>query len=88
MKTEEVNRLKDKHNSVSSISVKANLVESFAAPKDRYKAKGKKFKKGGYQKNSKGNNGKNQKEKVLHCYECGKPGHKSYQCWNRKDKKT
>ena len=86
MKTEEANRLKDKQNSVSSVSVKANLVESSGAAKDRFINKGKKFQKGGYQKKFKGNNGKIQKDK-LHCYCCGKPGHKAYQCYQRKNQK-
>ena len=58
MKTEEANRLKDKQNFVSSVSVKANLVESSGAAKDRFINKGKKFQKSGYQKKFKGNNGK------------------------------
>ena len=87
MKTEEANRLKDKKNFVSSIFVKVNLVEPSFAYKDRYKAKGKKFKNNRYHKHPKGDKGKNHNGKVILCFECGKPGHKSYQCWNMKDKK-
>ena len=49
MRTEEANRLKDKQNSDSSISIKANLVESVGASKDRFKGKGNKFQKNGHQ---------------------------------------
>ena len=76
--TEEANRLKDKENSFSSITVKINLVESSLVYIDRYKAKGKKFKSSGYQKNPKGDKGKKLKGKVILCFECGKPVHKSY----------
>jgi len=80
MKLEEANRLKDKENFVSSISVKANLVESSLVYKDKYKAKGKKLKNSEYQKNLKGDNRKKHKGKVILYFESGKPGHKSYQC--------
>jgi len=80
MKIEEANRLKDKKNYVSSVCVKASLVESSTTSEYKYEAKGKKFKKSRHQKNSKGDNGKNKKFKVMDCFECGKPGHKSYPC--------
>ncbi|KAL0418895.1 UNVERIFIED_CONTAM: hypothetical protein Sradi_1303000 [Sesamum radiatum] len=63
MRTEEANRLKDKEISNSSISFKANLVESSPSRKDRLQPKGKKFQKGGQQKTFKGNDGKIQKTK-------------------------
>ncbi|KAL0423341.1 UNVERIFIED_CONTAM: hypothetical protein Sradi_0868900 [Sesamum radiatum] len=56
MRTEEANRLKDKEIPNSSISFKANLVESSPFRKDRLQPKGKKFQKGGQQKTFKGNN--------------------------------
>ncbi|KAL0334036.1 UNVERIFIED_CONTAM: hypothetical protein Sangu_1559800 [Sesamum angustifolium] len=74
----------DKEISNSSISFKANLVESSPSRKDRFQPKGKKFQKGGQQKTFKGNDGKIQKTKVT-CYCCGKLGHKAYQCFQRKD---
>ncbi|KAL0311401.1 UNVERIFIED_CONTAM: hypothetical protein Sangu_2434800 [Sesamum angustifolium] len=55
MRTEEVNHLKDKQNSNSSISFKANLVESSPSRKDKLQPKGKKFQKRGQQKTFKGN---------------------------------
>ncbi|KAL0295039.1 UNVERIFIED_CONTAM: hypothetical protein Sangu_2514600 [Sesamum angustifolium] len=64
MRTEEANRLKDKEISNSSISFKANLVESSPSRKDRLQPKGKKFQKGGQQKTFKGNDGKIQKTKA------------------------
>ncbi|KAK4381929.1 hypothetical protein Sango_2920000 [Sesamum angolense] len=82
MRTEEANRLKDKEISNSSISFKANLVESSPYKKDILQPKGKKFQKGGQQKTFKGNDGKIQK---TGCYCCGKLGHKAYQCFQRKD---
>ncbi|KAL0331634.1 UNVERIFIED_CONTAM: hypothetical protein Sangu_1708900 [Sesamum angustifolium] len=84
MRTEEANRLKDKEISNSSISFKANLVESSPSRKDRLQPKGKKFRKGGQQKTFKGNYGEIKKNKVS-CYCCGKLGHKAYQCFQRKD---
>ncbi|KAL0324974.1 UNVERIFIED_CONTAM: hypothetical protein Sradi_5066700 [Sesamum radiatum] len=63
MRTEEANRLKDKEISNSSISFKANLVESSPSKKDRLQHKGKKFQKRGQQKIFKGNDGKIQKTK-------------------------
>ncbi|KAL0312905.1 UNVERIFIED_CONTAM: Retrovirus-related Pol polyprotein from transposon TNT 1-94 [Sesamum radiatum] len=83
MRTEETNRLKDKLlSNPSSISLKANLVESSSSNKDMFQTKGKK---GGQQKSFKGSDGKIQKNKVT-CYCCGKAGHKAYQCYQRKDK--
>ncbi|KAL0285600.1 UNVERIFIED_CONTAM: hypothetical protein Sangu_2771500 [Sesamum angustifolium] len=53
MRTEEANRLKDKETSLSSLSIKANLVES-AGSKDRfYQNKGKKFQKNNHHKSFK-----------------------------------
>ncbi|KAL0461440.1 UNVERIFIED_CONTAM: hypothetical protein Slati_0031600 [Sesamum latifolium] len=84
-RTEEANRLKDKETSnPSSISFKADLVESSTSNKDRFQNKGKKFQKGGQQKSFKGNNGKIQKNKVT-CYCCDKAGHKAYQYYQRKN---
>ncbi|KAL0336726.1 UNVERIFIED_CONTAM: Retrovirus-related Pol polyprotein from transposon TNT 1-94 [Sesamum radiatum] len=84
MRTEEANRLKDKETSLSSLSIKANLVES-AGSKDRfYQNKGKKFQKNNHYKSFKATDGKIQKSKQL-CYCCGKSGHKAYQCYQRKD---
>ncbi|KAL0391168.1 UNVERIFIED_CONTAM: Retrovirus-related Pol polyprotein from transposon TNT 1-94 [Sesamum calycinum] len=68
MRTEEANRLKDKEISNSSISFKANLVESSPSRKDRLQPKGKKFQKGGQQKTFKGNDGKIQKTKNSAAY--------------------
>ncbi|KAK4383173.1 hypothetical protein Sango_2801500 [Sesamum angolense] len=53
MRTEEANRLKDEEISNSSISFKANLVESSPSRKDRLQPKGKKFQKGGNKRLSK-----------------------------------
>ncbi|KAL0411131.1 UNVERIFIED_CONTAM: Retrovirus-related Pol polyprotein from transposon TNT 1-94 [Sesamum latifolium] len=84
MRTEEANRLKDKETSLSTLSVKANLVES-AGSKDRFhQNKGKKFQKNNQHKPFKAPNGKIQKNKLV-CYCCGKPGHKAYQCYQWKD---
>ena len=87
MRTEDANRLKDKQSFVSSISVKANLVEFFGASKDRFKGNGKKFHKYGHQE--KANQIKKGDEKIhkktVACYVCGKPCHKAYQCYQRKN---
>ncbi|KAL0404059.1 UNVERIFIED_CONTAM: Retrovirus-related Pol polyprotein from transposon TNT 1-94 [Sesamum radiatum] len=84
MRTEEANRLKDKETSLSTLSVKANLVES-AGSKDRFhQNKGKKFQKNNQHKPFKAPDGKIQKNKLV-CYCCGKIGHKAYQCYQRKD---
>ncbi|KAL0320415.1 UNVERIFIED_CONTAM: hypothetical protein Sradi_5303000 [Sesamum radiatum] len=88
MRTEEANRLKDKEISNPHISFKANLVESSTSSKNRFQHKGKKqFQKNGQQKTFKANDGKIQKNKLT-CYCCGKPGHKAYQCFQRKDQKN
>lgn len=83
MKTEEANRLKDKHVLHSVNSVNANVVEF--ADQNRSKGNGKKFHKNGQQKKytniNKGDN-KIQKRKV-DCYVCGRTGHKAYQCYMR-----
>jgi len=81
MRTEEANRLKDKLESLSLNSSKANLVES-STPlnRDRFKGKNKKDQKPfNYQNRLKRKNSKIQKQKVV-CYACGKPGHKAYKC--------
>ncbi|KAL0462670.1 UNVERIFIED_CONTAM: hypothetical protein Slati_0154600 [Sesamum latifolium] len=83
MRTEEANREKDKLNYISTLSVKANLVECIGS-KDRFQNKGKKFQKGGHQKSLKGADGKIQKPKQL-CYYCGKLGHKAYWYYQGKD---
>ncbi|KAL0366997.1 UNVERIFIED_CONTAM: hypothetical protein Sradi_3589800 [Sesamum radiatum] len=71
MRTEEANRLKDKETSLSSLSVKANLVESTAS-KDRFhQNKGRKFQKNKQQKSFKAPDRKIQKNKPV-CYCCGK----------------
>ncbi|CAJ2637428.1 unnamed protein product [Trifolium pratense] len=84
MKTEEANRLKDKHVLHSVNSVNANVVEF--ADKNRSKGKEKRFQKNGQQKThtniNKADN-KIQKRKV-DCYVCGRTGHKAYQCQLRK----
>ncbi|KAL0296088.1 UNVERIFIED_CONTAM: hypothetical protein Sradi_6660900 [Sesamum radiatum] len=86
MRTEEANRFKDNEISLSSLSTKANLVES-SGSKDRFhQNKGKNFQKNNQHKAFKGHDGKNQKNKQL-CYCCGKPGHKAYQCYQRKDQR-
>ncbi|XP_050943684.1 uncharacterized protein LOC127150312 [Cucumis melo] len=83
MRTEEANRLKDKLASKNLNSVIANLVESSIVNRHRTKQ-------------DKGHKGKNSekrqfkaprgqiKKKKLVCYVCGKEGHKSYQCNQRK----
>jgi len=85
MRTEETNRLNDKIISLSLNSSKANLVESdVPANKDRFKENNKKDQRQGKNQNQlKKTNGKIQKPKVV-CYVCGKPGHKAYQCYQRK----
>ncbi|XP_074300059.1 uncharacterized protein LOC141631263 [Silene latifolia] len=83
MRTEEANRLKDNPAVYQSVNasvaaVKANLVESGGPSNAAEKFKGK----GKYTKPV----AKIQKPKgPLVCYVCGKPGHKAYQC---NDKKT
>ncbi|KAA0042223.1 ty1-copia retrotransposon protein [Cucumis melo var. makuwa] len=83
MRTEEANRLKDKLDSQNLNSVNANLVESSFVNRDKTKQ----------EKGHKGKNSKNRqfkttrgqiKKKKLVCYVCGKEGHKSYQCNQRK----
>ncbi|KAK4397915.1 hypothetical protein Sango_1267000 [Sesamum angolense] len=72
MRTKEASRLIDKETSLSSLSVKANLVES-AGSKDRFhQNKGK----NNQHKSFKAPDGKIQKSKQL-CYCCRKPGHKA-----------
>ncbi|GKE14652.1 retrovirus-related pol polyprotein from transposon TNT 1-94, partial [Tanacetum coccineum] len=81
----EANRLKDKQISNSSSSVKANLVESAGTSKNRNKGKDKHVK--DHQRKNftpRQNDHKIQKPKGS-CYVCGKPGHKAYQCKDRKD---
>ena len=88
MRIEEANQQKDKQNYVSSLSVKANLVEYAGASNDRFK--GKKNKKDDQQKKQKQfkkNDNKIQKKKVT-CYVCGKTGHKAYQCYQRKNQQN
>ncbi|CAH9104758.1 unnamed protein product [Cuscuta epithymum] len=82
IRTKEANRLKDKAFTLSSISVKANLVEPSGSQKNMYKHN---HKKESHQKKFPTNKGVGQihKAKAL-CYVCGKPGHKAYQCKNRK----
>ncbi|XP_074266326.1 uncharacterized protein LOC141588800 [Silene latifolia] len=94
MRTEEVNRLKDKSVQLSLTTHKANLVETGGSSKeDRFKGKGKA--KAG-QGQTKGQNAKkagqgkftkpaskNQKPNLV-CYVCGKTGHKAYQCPQKK----
>ncbi|KAL0288885.1 UNVERIFIED_CONTAM: Retrovirus-related Pol polyprotein from transposon TNT 1-94 [Sesamum calycinum] len=63
MRTEEANRLKDKRTSNSSISFKANLVESSTSNKEKLQPKVKKFQKGRQQKSFKENDEKIQKNK-------------------------
>ena len=72
-------------SSLSLNSVSYNLVESAVQTnKDRFKGKGKKFHKPTQNlRNQNSANKKIQKPKVV-CYVCGKPGHKAYQCNQRK----
>ena len=83
MRTEEANRLKDKLASQNLNSVNANLVESSFVNRDRTKQE-----KGHKGKNSEKRQFKTTggqiKKKKLVCYVCGKEGHKSYQCNQRK----
>ena len=85
MRTEEANRLKDKLESLSLNSSKANLVEFFVpSNRDRFKGKNKKDQKPFKHQNClKRTNSKIQKQKVVF-YACGKPSHKAYQCNLRK----
>ncbi|KAK4404477.1 Retrovirus-related Pol polyprotein from transposon TNT 1-94 [Sesamum angolense] len=53
MRTEEANRLKDKETSLSSLSIKANLVESARSKDMFYQNKGKKFQKNNHHKSFK-----------------------------------
>ncbi|KAL0555831.1 hypothetical protein IC582_004332 [Cucumis melo] len=83
MHTEEANRLKDKLASQNLNSVNAYLVESSIVNRDRTKQE-----KGHKGKNSEKRQFKTPggqiKKKKLVCYVCGKEGHKSYQCNQRK----
>ncbi|KAA0055836.1 ty1-copia retrotransposon protein [Cucumis melo var. makuwa] len=83
MRTEEANRLKDKLASQNLNSVNANLVKSSFVNRDRTKQE-----KGHKGKNSEKRQFKTTggqiKKKKLVCYVCGKEGHKSYQCNQRK----
>ncbi|KAA0053505.1 ty1-copia retrotransposon protein [Cucumis melo var. makuwa] len=83
MRTEEANRLKDKLACKNLNSVNANLVESSFVNRDRTKQE-----KGHKGKNSEKRQFKTTggqiKKKKLVCYVCGKEGHKSYQCNQRK----
>jgi len=85
MRTEEANQLKDKLESLSLNSSKANLVEFFVpSNRDRFKGKNKKDQKPFKHQNClKRTNSKIQKQKVVF-YACGKPSHKAYQCNLRK----
>ncbi|KAA0048396.1 ty1-copia retrotransposon protein [Cucumis melo var. makuwa] len=83
MRTEEANRLKDNLASKNLNSVNANLVKSSIVNSDRTK----------HDKEHKGKNSEKRqfkaprrqiKKKKLVCYVCGKEGHKSYQCNQRK----
>ncbi|KAL2230926.1 UNVERIFIED_CONTAM: hypothetical protein Sindi_1687000 [Sesamum indicum] len=84
MRMEEANRLKDKETSLSSLLVKANLVESAGSKNRFHQNKEKVFQKNNQHKMFKGPDGKIQKNKIS-CYYCGKLGHKAYQCYQRKD---
>ena len=92
MNIEEANRLKDKPKAPpAENSVRANLAESVAVA-DRFK-KGesssgpKKDKKGPTRPTNQNfkKQGKPVDKSKQGCYVCGKPGHRAYQCYNRKD---
>ncbi|XP_074276851.1 uncharacterized protein LOC141600508 [Silene latifolia] len=102
MRTEEANRLKDKPVSQSvkssNANVDANLVESGGPSySEKFKGKGKaKFGRGKNQGRAKKNGpGKHSKpvpkietaKGPFVCYVCGKPGHKAYQCSEKKTTK-
>jgi len=78
MRTEEANCLKDKMDSLSLNSFKANLVESIEPTnRDMFKGKDKKNQKPSYPKQQNKFRNKIQKPKRL-CYICSKLGHKAY----------
>jgi len=88
MKTEEANRLKDKHVSFSTNSVNVDVVEF--VDKNRFKGKGKRFQKN-EQRNKqvglkKGDN--NIQKRTISCYVCGKSGHKAYQCYMKQGQQS
>ena len=77
-RTEEANHLKDKMDSLSLYSSKANLVDSCVPTiRERSKRKDKKNQKPSYPKRQNKLNNKIQKPMGL-CYICGKPGHRAY----------
>ncbi|KAE8681800.1 Serine/threonine-protein kinase ICK [Hibiscus syriacus] len=87
MKIEEANRLKDKvTNSLSNLSLKANLVES------RFKKivkRGNQYNKTKPQKATNFKLGKAKPEgKTFKCYVCGLAGQKAYQCQHRSDRQN
>lgn len=96
MKIEEANRLKDKFSSPNELSVKANIVESSVLKPDRFN-KGKEIK-GNFKRNQNQKQLGVQNKKMIsfkkndkyeksnrNCFTCGKPGHKAWQCYHRKD---
>ncbi|KAD3067068.1 hypothetical protein E3N88_34948 [Mikania micrantha] len=90
MRNEEANRLKDKLSTLPLNASKANLIESVSADKkNRFKGKEMKHKFNLYGKEGKkigpSKSGEKFKKKQGQCYVCGKPGHKAYQCYQRKD---
>ncbi|KAH0709267.1 hypothetical protein KY284_010694 [Solanum tuberosum] len=87
MRTEEVNRLKDKLETLSLNSCKVNLVESSGTVvKGRFKGKQKKVLKNEHVKKKKQFNkpeSQIQKSKGP-CFVCGKVGHRAAKCYQRK----
>ncbi|KAH0672489.1 hypothetical protein KY290_024721 [Solanum tuberosum] len=89
MRTEEVNRLKDKMEELSLNSSKANLVESSGTVvKDRFKGRQKKVtKKEHMKKKNQFNKLESQIQKFKgSCFVCGKVGHRTTKCYQRKGK--
>ena len=84
MRTEKANRLKDKETSLSSLLVKANLVESAGSKSRFHQYKGKNLQKNNQHKTFKRPDDKIQKN-TISCYNYVKLGHKAYQCYHRKD---
>ncbi|XP_074267011.1 uncharacterized protein LOC141590312 [Silene latifolia] len=96
MRTEEANRLKDKSVQLSLTTIKANLVETGGSSngekfkgKGRAKAshgqaKGRNAKKSGQGNFTKPASKIHKPNQNLVCYVCGKPGHKAYQCPQKK----
>ncbi|KAA0051417.1 ty1-copia retrotransposon protein [Cucumis melo var. makuwa] len=87
MRTEEANKLKDKLASKNLNSVNANLVESSVANIDKTKQDKGHKRKNSEKRQFKAHGGQIKKKKLIY-YVCGKEGHKSYKCNQRKGKPT